>query len=125
MNFINDWLPSISVIISAVISWVVAKTKAKNELKKLRIEFEHQDKENFSKAFAALMAASSNFCFHDCQENLSKAISANSNLLSFAPESLLPLVKEMNVALSSRNIRVVQEVQNRMVTALSEMKQRT
>jgi len=125
MDFINDWLPALSVIISAIISWVVAATKSKNELKKLKVEFEHQDKEKFSQVFADLMAATSNYCFIECQENLAKAIHANSNLLSFSPEQLLPLVQKMNVALNNEDIEEIKRIRNLLVSALSEMKQHT
>ena len=125
VDFLNNWLPAFSVIISAIISWIVASIKAKAELKKLKYEFEHQDKSELSHAFGELMSFSSNYCFGPCQDTLSKAIYANAKLLSLAPKELIPVVNEMHVALDNKSIEDIQRVRNKVASTLSELKQRS
>lgn len=107
--------PLITVIISGIVSYIVAKTKARYEIKKTFLELNHQDKALFNSAFSTLMVLTEDYCDIQFLSTKNDAINANSTLMSVCPPCFSAILKEMDSALTSGNITEIKSVRNRLL----------
>lgn len=119
-DFIIDCLPIITVVISSLISYLVAKSQIKNEIDKLLIEISHNDKTVISNAFQSLIASTANFCQSPNGYTLEDTIKANAAFISVAPEAFQPLLLELDNALSTKDKHKIQSIRTDLISLYSK-----
>ena len=110
LEIINTWAPSIAVVVSALISYLVAKLKAKNEIKKVMLNFNRDDEVTKKQAFATFMSATEEFYNFPNGGNRNKAIEATANYLHFAPSGVRELLPQMDIAISEKNLQTIKNL---------------
>ncbi len=121
-ELINILLPSISVILSAIISYFISKTNAKNEIKRISMEFDRKDRDAFNSTFAKLMRYTTNYLNFPSKTNINNAVETNTLLLAIAPKEYLPLLQEMDRALNCQNKEYVFQIREQLITLSSTEK---
>ena len=119
MEIVIALIPIITVIISSVISFFIAKHQAKNEIKKLIMSYNREDKQCLNDAYAELMLKTKEHCDIMCRDSLYAAILANSKLLAIAPKQIQPLLIEMDEALQNNDIDKIQTLRKSLMDLLS------
>ena len=110
----------IATSISAGVSYLVAKTKAENEIKKLTTTFKREDILKLKEDFSALMVDTERFCSFAAPINKQNAIKANTNFLSVAPERFKPLLLSLDKALKEESIPNIIDLRNKLLKLYSE-----
>ena len=111
--------PIITIIMSSVISFFIAKHQTKNEIKKLLMSYNREDKQLLNDAFTELMVKTKEHCDVVCRDSLYNAISANSKFLAIAPKAFHPLLMEMDETLQNADIRKVQTLRKSLMELFS------
>ena len=111
--------PIATIIISSAVSFFIAKHQTKNEIKKLLMSYNREDKQLLNNAFAELMTNTENFCKFSNGIYLNKAISANSKFLAIAPKQFLPLAKEMDEALQNIDTSKIKNIRKSLMDLFS------
>ena len=121
LKYINIWLPSISVIASALISYFISKLNAKNEIKKIEMKFNREDKNLFNETFAKLLKNTSDYVESHDWDARNYSIETNSLLMTLAPKSYIPILPKMDRALNDCNEKEIREIRKQLIeTALKE-----
>lgn len=124
IKYINVWLPSVSVIVSALVSYCVAKLKSKDEIKKLLLGFDREDKNLFNETFSKLLKNSIDYIESYDSEKRAISIEANSLLMTMAPKSYLSALQSMDIALTNYDYQKIQAAREQLIkTALKEKKE--
>lgn len=118
-ELINLLLPPISVILSAVISYFISKTNAKNEIKKLSMEFDKEDRDKFNNNFAKLLRYTTDYLDFPNSDTINKAVETNTLLLTVAPKEYFPLLQKMDIALNSHNKEHIAQVREQLINWFS------
>lgn len=111
--------PIATIIISSVISFFIARHQTKNEIKKILMSYNREDKQLLNEAFVELMTKTEEYCNFSCGINLHKAISANSKFLAIAPKQFHPLLKEMDVALQNVDLHKIKTIRKSLMDLFS------
>lgn len=111
--------PIVTIIISSIISFLVARHQTKNEIKKLLMSYNREDKQLLNDAFTELMVKTQEYCDFSCGINLHNAISANSKFLTIAPKPFHHLLKEMDVALQNNDIHKIKNIRELLMELFS------
>ena len=111
--------PIITIIISSIISFLVARHQTKNEIKKLIMSYNREDKQLLNDAFTELMTKTQEYCDFQCGMNLHDAISANSKFLTIAPKLFHPLLKELDVALQNADLHKIKTIRKSLMDLFS------
>lgn len=121
-DLINLLLPPISVILSAFISYFISKANAKNEIKKLSMKFDREDRDKFYNNFAKLLRCTTDFLDFPTTNTINEAIEVNTLLLTAAPKKYLPLLQKMDIALNSRNANCIAQAREQLIQLFSAEK---
>lgn len=114
-SIINDWLPSIGVIVSALLSFMVARSKTKSEIKKVLLEFDREDKRLEKQAFSEFMRATESYCKFKTPPNRTNAIKATADYLVYAPATHISLLKEMDAALFNEDCAKIKNIRSQIL----------
>ena len=117
ITIIENLSPIINIIISAIVSCVIATVKTRNELKKNILASIREDELLSRKSFSELTVAIEEYCNFNNGFNQSAVIKANSNFISIAPDSCLPILSELSVAISSYNIKSMRSLNQELTLA--------
>lgn len=120
LDFIKEYQAIITVVISSLISYCIAKAKTKSEIDKLMLTWSRNDKTDFSKAFQQLLSTTSAYCQHQNYHIFENAISASATFLTLSPEEFQSLASEIDAALNNKNIEQVQNVREKLISLYSE-----
>ena len=107
MKFLTSLSPIITIAISSVISYLIARNNTKNEIKKSMLSLTHQDKVLLNDAFTTLVASLDAAASIRCQDNKNAAIKAVSNFLAVSPPSFHPTLLALSDALHYKNYEEV------------------
>ena len=121
-ELINILLPPISVILSAIISYFISKTNAKNEIKKISMEFAKEERDKFNNNFAKLSCLTAEYLKNYNEYTANQAIEINAILLTIAPKEYLSLLQEMDTSLNSHNIVNVANTRKKLIQTFSTEK---
>ena len=117
MDKINNFLPTISVIISAVVSYMIAAYKAKYEIKKLKETYNREDILRYRDAYASVMETTQSFYNGACGSTQKKAITAIAELNAVAPSELNQILRKMDEAIVNDTPRLIPELRKELETA--------
>lgn len=120
VNITATLTPIITIIISSVISFFIAKHQTKSEIKKLIMSYNREDKQCLNDAYAELMVKTKEHCDIMCRDSLYAAILANSKLLAVAPKQFQPLLMKMDEALQDNDITKIQTLRKSLMGLLSD-----
>lgn len=118
LDIIESLLPVITVILSAVVSVVVSRLTSIQEIKKFTLESEREDNNQFKELFSLLMQQTDAFCSYKCNGNKSDAIKTNAKLISYAPDEIIPLLKELDIALTNKDVIRIKAIREELMTVL-------
>ena len=90
LSFISTMSPIITIIISSLISYLIARSNARHEVNKLLLSFNREDKTQLYDNFSNLISSLSKLSENPSPENKSNAIEENSKFLTVAPKSFHP-----------------------------------
>lgn len=113
-KIISDLAPIISVIISAILSYVVASAKSKNEIQKLKATHNREDILRYHNAYALVMEKSYAFYFGCCGASQKEAINAIATLIAVAPEELHETLKQMDIAVTQKDVRSMPDLRKQL-----------
>lgn len=108
-EIINDLLPSVSVVLSALISYCVSRSKAKSEIKKIKLEFLREDKKLKNDSFANLVRDIKSYCDFKSPTNKENAVCSTATYLSYASPNTVSEVKALLNALSNGNTNEIEK----------------
>lgn len=115
LDFLIDCLPYIPVVLSAVISYFVAGLKAKSEIRKIKLTFEHNNITALNEAFPELIEKTQYYCESENQIYRAAAIKANANYICLAKKEIQPALKELDSALFNKDISKIKELRNNII----------
>ena len=93
----------LTIVLSGIISLVVASVKAKSEIKKIKIPIDYEAQKMFNEAFSNCMSATETYLNTPVQLRHTEALAAVSCLLAVAPPKLQQLLIELDKALCDKN----------------------
>lgn len=98
-NIINPLLPTIGVIVSAIISYAIAKLKVKNENKNAELKIQQEENRAENTAFAKLISTVDMYCSSPCGSTQNDAIQANAEFLRMARNEIKPTLVKLDSAI--------------------------
>lgn len=120
ITVIKDISPIITVIISSLVSYFVARAKAKSEVNKLLITLSHEDQTTFSNTFRDLLSYTLSFCQFPNGYVLEDAVKANSAFLTIAPDEFHPILSNLDHALNEWNVKEIQKLRKELISLYSK-----
>ncbi len=112
--------PIITIAISSLVSYFIAKNQAKNEIKKTLLSFNREDKQALNDAFTNLMTKTERLCCFKCSSNIYDATEANVRFLSLAPKEFHPILNDLHTAIDDYNISKIQTIRKNLMKMYSQ-----
>ena len=119
LKIIKVFSPIITVVISAIISFVVSRISAKSEIKKLTLANEREDKKQYEELLSDLMRETEKFCLFNSGYSKLESIKTNAKLIAYAPKEVIPVLKEMDIALSNENTGKIKELRTTLLNLIT------
>lgn len=114
------FLPIITVVISSVVSYFVAKMKAQSEIDKIMLSLSHKDEENFTHSYTHLLSSVAQYCSHPDLYNREAAQDACADFLSVAPPTFHSLLTELDYTLNSGDKLKLLSLREKLISLYSE-----
>ena len=126
LNFIEEYQSLIIPLISSVLSYYVAKSKAKSEVDKLLLTWSRKDKSDFSDAFNHLISATSKYYCNSEPRELENALTATARFMSIAPREFHNCLLRLDDALNEQNVCIIPCIREEIMLLYSDrIKQNT
>lgn len=109
LNVIDTFSSIITLLLSGIISYIVAGLKAKTEIKKTLLSFNHQDKQSFQKSFANVIAKSGVLSLDRSLASMNNALDACAVFIAVSPEKYHSAIMELDKAIRDYDIKNIEK----------------
>lgn len=122
-NFFNtllNWSPLLTVFVSGIISYLIAKFNAKNEIKKALLSMNHETRKTMNSAFSECIFNLERYQKSSAPISRFDAIRATAEFMAIAPKELHPILIELDSALASDNKYQSQKLRDELFAVFSQ-----
>lgn len=120
LSEITPWIPLISVLLSGITSLLVCKASAKHEEKKLYTQYNHEKFVAQVDSFSEMMSLVDHYCFAQSSISRADALRSVSKFFAYAPNNLLPILKELDMRICEKNIEEIAALRKKILNSVSE-----
>ncbi len=96
LKIINNLLPTIGVILSAIISYFVANKKAKSEIEKVKLQFNREDRIDFENSYNLFLKGITEYISDNNMPARVEFLKGYSSFLSKAPAEFYPHLRKLD-----------------------------
>lgn len=101
--------PIISILVSSALSYIIATNKAKTEIQKISLRFEHEDNQAFQASLADILAKSGMYINTLSKDVFNSTVSSCSVFTALCPERFVDTAIKLDNAILNRNIKEIEE----------------
>lgn len=115
----------LTILLSGLISLVIADIKAKSEIKKIKIPIDYEVQKMFNEAFSNCMSATETYLNNPVQLRHTEALTAVNYLLAVAPAELYQPLIELDKALCNKDKAQIKLIRSQILELFTETVQDT
>lgn len=110
LKIINTLMPLITIILNAVIAYIVSKYTARQQAQKTVAEKKELEKSKVDSLFLNLLSLTQRYCAHHIGGTKTECLETAVALMQIVPKNFIPLVKEMYSAVDMQNYDRITEL---------------
>ncbi len=119
IDILKAIVPIITLIISSVLSFIISRINARNEIKKLSLSFSREDKQAIDESFAKLIRLTGEYCSFPHGTLQYNAVEANAKFLTLAPEPFHSILSDLDSALHTQDIPKINTLRSSLLKMYS------